>query len=272
MFLSYYYFHSTFFTTIGTFLTYFVSDGMLPWSCSVRDYNLTIRIYSSSCSSVIYDRDIYIVLGGTVTIYSIIIKYIYNTSILRYSGIGIWSELNTCWYYYLNCSCLTVSSASFLTYFISNGIFAWSESTWYVDLTCGRIYSSTCSAIIYDRDIYIVLGSRISTYSHIIKYICRATCLRYTLRSWINYYIIACYLYSSCILLTCLSCSCSVITYFIHYGIITCWGSLWHYNLTSISTCGDEAWYGCTCSRSYHTYSYIVWSRVSGSSIEAYIV
>ena len=116
---------------------------MLPWSCSVRDYNLTIRIYSSSCSSVIYDRDIYIVLGGRVTIYSIIIKYIYNTSILRYSGIGIWSELNTCWYYYLNCSCLTVSSASFLTYFISNGIFAWSESTWYVDLTCGRIYSST---------------------------------------------------------------------------------------------------------------------------------
>ena len=222
---------------------------------------------------MIYYRDIYIVFGSRSIIYSIITNYIYCTSCIRYDLVIIWIHYDIRRNNYLQCTCLTVSSASFLTYFISNCMFAWCKTIWYVDLTCSRIYSSTYSSVIYDRDIYIVFGSRISTYSYIVKNIYRATCLRYTLRitCW-DHYRIACYLYSSCVLLTCLSYSCSVITYFVHYGIITCWGSLWYYNLTSISTCGDEAWYGCTCSRSYHTYSYIVWSRVSGSSIEAYIV
>ena len=246
---------------------------MFAWSCSIRNYNLTSsRIYTCISSIMIYYRDIYIVFGSRSTIYSIITKYIYCSSCLRYRLVRIWVQNNVRWHYYLKCICLAISSASLFTYFISNNMFAWCKTTWYINLTCSRIYSSTCSIIVCYRNIYIVFGSRVSTYSYIIKNIYRATCLRYALSCWINYYIITCYLYSSCILLTCLSCSCSVITYFIHYSVITRWSSLWHYNLTSISTCGDDAWYSCTCSRGYHTYSYIIWSRVSGSSIDAYIV
>ena len=257
-----------------TLFTYFITNRIFAWSETTWYIDLTCgRIYSSICSAIIYDMNIYCIFSSRVTIYGIVINYIYRASCIRYDRVIIWIHYDIRRNNYLQCSCFTVSSASFLTYFISNSMFAWRKTSWYIDLTCSRIYSSSCSTVVCYRNIYIVFGSRVAIYSYIVKNIYRATCLRYTFRitCW-DHYRIACYLYSSCVLLTCLSCSCSVITYFVHYGIITCWGSLWYYNLTSISTCGDEAWYDCTCSRSYHTYSYIVWSRVSGSSIEAYIV
>ena len=218
-----YYFHSTCLTVVClTFFTYFVSYCIFAWCYSIRNYNLTSsRIYICISSIMIYYRDIYIVFGSRSTIYSIITNYIYCSSCLRYRLVRIWVQNNVRWHYYLKCICLAISSASLFTYFISNNMFAWCKTSWYINLTCSRIYSSTCSIIVCYRNIYIVFGSRISTYSNIVQYIHSSTCLRYSLSSWINYYWIGTYCYSSCRLLTRLSSSWSFITYSILYSIST---------------------------------------------------
>ena len=217
----YYYLQCICFTVVClTLFTYPVSNNMCARRLSARNYYLACcRIHCCMCSTVIYYRHIYLVFSSRVTIYSSIIKYICRTSCLRYYRIRSRIYYNIIRNYYLECICLAISNASFFTYLVSNGMCTWGETTWYIDLTCSGIYGCPCSAVIFYRNIYIILVSRISTYSNIVQYIYSSTCLRYTLSSWINYYWIGTYCYSSCRLLARLSSSWSFITYRILYSI-----------------------------------------------------